>query len=274
LAINKAAEGLAKLNLDYTRVVAPVSGRVGLRMVDVGNLVSSSDTNGLVLITQLSPISVVFSVPQDRVAELQQNIAAKQRMSASALDRSRANVLEVGSFATLDNQVDVTTGTVKAKALFTNDKQALFPNQFVNIKLLVSTLTDAVVVPVTALRQGANGDFVYVLNGEDRTVSIRQVKRGQATVEKIVITQGLKVGERVITEGADRLKEGARVVLPGDAPRTGSAGAGGDKSKRANRDKASASANPASAPVAAADGSADAASAPGRKRPASQASGS
>jgi multidrug efflux system membrane fusion protein len=274
LAINKAAEGLAKLNLDYTRVVAPVSGRVGLRMVDVGNLVSSSDTNGLVLITQLSPISVVFSVPQDRVAELQQNIAAKQRMSASALDRSRANVLEVGSFATLDNQVDVTTGTVKAKALFTNDKQALFPNQFVNIKLLVSTLTDAVVVPVTALRQGANGDFVYVLNGEDRTVSIRQVKRGQATVEKIVITQGLKVGERVITEGADRLKEGARVVLPGDAPRTGSAGAGGDKSKRANRDKASASANPASAPVAAADGSADAASAPGRKRPASQAAGS
>ncbi|QJC55429.1 Multidrug resistance protein MdtA [Polaromonas vacuolata] len=272
VAIDMAAEGLAKLNLDYTRVVAPVSGRVGLRLVDVGNLVSSSDTNGLVLITQLSPISVVFSVPQDRVAELQQNISAKQRMSASALDRSRATVLEVGSFATLDNQVDVTTGTVKAKALFANDKQALFPNQFVNIKLLVSTLTDAVVVPVTALRQGANGDFVYVLNAESRTVSIRPVKRGQATVEKIAITEGLKAGERVITEGADRLKEGARVVLPGDAPRTGGAGAGGDKSKRANRDKASA--NPASAPVGTADGYADTASAPGRKRPASQAAGS
>ncbi|MEO6015714.1 MAG: efflux RND transporter periplasmic adaptor subunit, partial [Polaromonas sp.] len=238
VVIDKANEGVARLNLGYTRVVAPVSGRVGLRVVDVGNVVSTGDANGVALITQVSPIDVVFSIPQDRVSELPQTPGSN--MKATALDRTRATVLDTGVFASLDNQVDTTTGTVKAKARFANSQLALFPNQFVNVQLLVRTLDNAVVVPVTAMRQGSNGDYVYVLNA-DRTVSLRPVKRGQATVEKIVVTSGLQAGERVITEGADRLKDGSRVVLAGDAPRTG--GAGGRQGRRQGASAAQGSAS-------------------------------
>jgi multidrug efflux system membrane fusion protein len=215
VVIDKANEGTARLNLGYTRVLAPVSGRVGLRAVDVGNVVASSDVNGIALITQLTPIDVVFAVPQDQAGELQQLVRDGVSMPVSALDRTRSATLGSGVFASLDNQIDVQTGTVKAKARFANTDLALFPNQFVNVRLRLKTLENAVVVPVTAVRLGSNGDFVYVLNGAERTVSLRPVQRGQATVEKIVITSGLAAGERVITEGADRLKDGARVVLPG-----------------------------------------------------------
>lgn len=235
--IDKANEGTARLNLGYTRVVAPVSGRVGLRTVDIGNLVSTSDANGIALITQVSPIDVVFSVPQDQVGELQQTSASGAVMKVTALDRTRATVLDTGVFASLDNQVDTTTGTVKAKARFTNSKLALFPSQFVNVQLMVRTMENAVVVPVTAVRLGAQGDYVYVLNGAERTVSLRPIKRGPATVDRIVIASGLKAGERVITEGADRLKDGARVVLPGDAP-----GAGGGMGRQGRRPQGGASA--------------------------------
>lgn len=224
VVINRANEGTARLNLGYTRVVAPVSGRVGLRAVDVGNVVSPSDANGIALITQVTPIDVVFAIPQDQVGELQQTAASAAPIKVSALDRTRATVLDTGVFASLDNQVDTTTGTVKAKARFANSKLALFPSQFVNVRVEVRTIENAVVVPVTAVRLGASGDYVYVLNGAERTVSLRLVKRGPATVDKIVIASGLKAGERVITEGADRLKDGARVVLPGDAPGAGGAG--------------------------------------------------
>lgn len=227
VVIDKANEGAARLNLGYTRVVAPVSGRVGLRAVDVGNVVNPSDANGIALITQVMPIDVVFSIPQDQVGELQQTAASGAQMKVTALDRTRATVLDTGVFASLDNQVDTTTGTVKAKARFANSKLALFPSQFVNVQLLVRTIDDAVVVPVTAVRLGASGDYVYVLNAAERTVSLRPVKRGPATVDKIVISSGLQAGERVITEGADRLKDGARVVLPGDAPGGGGARQGG-----------------------------------------------
>jgi multidrug efflux system membrane fusion protein len=223
VVVDKANEGTARLNLGYTRVVAPVSGRVGLRTVDVGNVVSTGDTNGVALITQVSPIDVVFSIPQDRAGELQQSAAGSTAMKVVALDRTRTTTLDTGVFASLDNQVDTTTGTVRAKARFANSKLALFPSQFVNVQLQVKTIEDAVVVPVTALRLGGTGDYVYVLNA-DRTVSLRPVQRGQATAEKIVITAGLKPGERVITEGADRLKDGASVVLPGDAPGAGMGG--------------------------------------------------
>ncbi|MDP2033538.1 MAG: efflux RND transporter periplasmic adaptor subunit [Polaromonas sp.] len=224
VVINRANEGAARLNLGYTRVVAPVSGRVGLRAVDVGNVVNPSDANGIALITQVTPIDVVFAIPQDQVGELQQTAASGAPMKVTALDRTRATVLDTGMFASLDNQVDTTTGTVKAKARFANSQLTLFPSQFVNVRVEVRTIENAVVVPVTALRLGASGDYVYVLNGAERTVSLRPVKRGPATVDKVVIASGLKAGERVITEGADRLKDGARVVLPGDAP--GAAGAG------------------------------------------------
>jgi multidrug efflux system membrane fusion protein len=223
VVVDKANEGTARLNLGYTRVVAPVSGRVGLRTVDVGNVVSSGDANGVALITQVSPIDVVFSIPQDRAGELQQNAGGSTAMKVVALDRTRTTTLDTGVFASLDNQVDTTTGTVRAKARFANSKLNLFPSQFVNVQLQVRTIEDAVVVPVTALRLGGSGDYVYVLNA-DRTVSLRPVQRGQATAEKIVITAGLKAGERVITEGADRLKDGASVVLPGDAPGAGISG--------------------------------------------------
>ena len=215
VVIDKASEGTARLNLGYTRVLAPVSGRVGLRTVDVGNVVNSSDANGIALITQLTPIDVVFAVPQDQAGELQQLARNGASMPVSALDRTRSGTLANGVFASLDNQIDVQTGTVKAKARFANTDLALFPNQFVNVRLLLKTMEDAVVVPVAALRHGSNGDYVYVLNGAERTVSLRLVQRGQATVDKIVISKGLAAGERVITEGADRLKDGARVVLPG-----------------------------------------------------------
>ncbi len=254
VVIDRASEGTARLNLGYTRVVAPVSGRVGLRAVDVGNVVSSSDVNGVVLITQVSPIDVVFAVPQDRVGDLQH--AGAKSIKATALDRTRSAVLDTGVFASLDNQVDTTTGTVKAKARFANTPLSLFPSQFVNVQLLVRTIENAVVVPVTAVRQGTSGDYVYVLNAAERTVSLRSVTRGQATVDKIVIATGLQAGERVITEGADRLKDGARVALAGDVPRAGGIGrrrqgasASQDASPPASASSAALSgANPASGP--------------------------
>ncbi len=249
VVIDKASEGTARLNLSYTRVTAPVSGRVGLRVVDVGNVVSSGDANGVVLITQVSPIDVVFAIPQDRVADLQQ--AGATSLKVTALDRTRATTLDTGVFASLDNQVDTTTGTVKAKARFANSKLTLFPSQFVNVQLLVKTIDNAVVVPVTAVRQGSSGDYVYVLNA-DRTVSLRSVTRGQATVDKVVIATGLQAGERVITEGADRLKDGSRVTLAGDAPRVPGAGAGNRRRQGASAPQGSASAASAAKPAGAA----------------------
>ncbi|MEJ6022845.1 efflux RND transporter periplasmic adaptor subunit [Ramlibacter sp. PS4R-6] len=241
LVVDRANEGTARLNLGYTRIVAPVAGRVGLRVVDVGNVVSSSDANGVALITQLSPIDVEFAIPQDQAAWMQQNMGAF--MEAKAFDRTRQAVLDTGTFASLDNQVDVQTGTVRAKARFNNARGVLFPSQFVNVQVNVRTIKDAVVVPVAAVRHGANNnDFVFVLN-QDRTVSMRTVKTGQQTVDKVQVTSGLQLGERVITEGADRLREGSRVVLPGDAP--GAGGGGGGR----RRQGASAPAGAGSAPA-------------------------
>jgi len=270
VVIDKAAEGTARLNLGYTRVVAPISGRVGLRTVDVGNVVSSSDANGIALITQVSPIDVVFSIPQDQVGELQQSAGGSAAMKVTALDRTRSTTLDTGVFASLDNQVDTQTGTVKAKARFANSKLALFPSQFVNVQLLVKTIDNAVVVPVTALRHGSTGDYVYVVNTAERTVSLRPVQRGQATVDKMVIASGLQPGERVITEGADRLKDGAKVILPGDQPGGGGAGLAGRRQRPGG--SASAPAAGASSPAAADAPAADASSP--RRRRTSQADGS
>ena len=223
---DRAAEGIARLNLSYTQVKAPISGRVGLRVVDMGNLVGSSDAAGLAVITQMSPIDVEFAVPQDRVPDMQANIRAGNGLPATAFDRTRTVPLATGKFAALDNQVDVQTGTVRAKARFANADQALFPSQFVNLRLQLSTIKGAVMVPVTAIRNGADGNFVYVLKKGERTVSVRKVTRGQSTVDKVQVASGLEAGEQVITEGADRLKEGARVTLPGDKPQMGGRGRG------------------------------------------------
>jgi multidrug efflux system membrane fusion protein len=247
VVISQANEGTARLNLGYTRIVAPIAGRVGLRTVDVGNVVSNSDTNGVAVITQISPIDVEFAIPQDQAPALQRNAGAF--MEVKALDRTRTNVLDIGVFGSLDNQVDTQTGTVRAKARFNNARLALFPSQFVNVQLNVRTIRDAVVVPVAALRHGDAGEYVFVLK-DDRTVSLRPVTRGQATVDKVQIATGLQVGERVITEGADRLREGSRVVLPGDAPgapgERGGAGGGRRRGTDRGAPAASAPAAPAS----------------------------
>ena len=217
---DKAAEGTAQLNLSYTKITAPISGRVGLRPVDAGNLVSTSDTSGIATITQVTPIDVSFNLPQDRVPDVQARLGRGSPMHAIALGRARVNELDQGRFLTLDNQIDVQTGTVKAKARFANAKGTLFPNQFVNLRLLLDTVSGAVTVPVTALRQRSQGDFVYVLQ-PDRTVRLRPVTRGLSTADKVAITSGLEPGERVVTEGADRLRDGARVALPGERPASG-----------------------------------------------------
>jgi multidrug efflux system membrane fusion protein len=232
---DKAAEGIARINLGYTQVRAPISGRVGLRTVDIGNLVNSGDTNGIAVITQMSPIDVEFAVPQDQLPALQQRINENAGMQAIAMDRTRSQNLATGRFFAMDNQVDTQTGTVRAKARFTNDGGKLFPSQFVNIRLQVNTIKNAVTVPVTALRHGANGDFVYVLNAQNKTVALTNVKRGQANAERIEIAEGLQGGETVITEGADRLKDGAKVTLPGDRPAGAGAGAGGQQGERRQR---------------------------------------
>lgn len=239
---DKAAEGTARLNLSYTRIVAPIEGRVGLRLVDVGNPVSTGDANGIAVITKLTPIDVEFAVPQDHAAWLQHNAGAF--MEVKAFDRTRVTLLDTGVFASLDNQIDTQTGTVRAKARFNNTRQQLFPSQFVNVQLQLRVIKDAVVVPVAAVRSGGQGDFVFVLM-EDRTVKQRPVVKGQMLVDRVQVVSGLKVGERVITEGADRLRDGARVTLPGDTP-----GQGGPGRRR----------NAASAPQGAASGALPAAS--------------
>jgi multidrug efflux system membrane fusion protein len=218
-----AAEAAAKLNLDYTRITSPVAGRIGLRAVDAGNTVTANATTGIAVITQMNPIDVQFSVPQDRVPDIQAQLAKGEPLAVTAFDRTRAVTLDTGTFSTLDNVVDTTTGTVKAKARFGNLETTLFPSQFVNVQMLLRKVR-AVVVPVTAVRTGPNGDYVYVIN-EDRKVSTRPVKRGEANVEVVAITSGLRVGENVVTEGGDRIKDGAVVQLQGDRPAAGPRGA-------------------------------------------------
>ncbi|WP_053842420.1 efflux RND transporter periplasmic adaptor subunit [Paracidovorax avenae] len=246
---DRAQERTARLNLGYTRVTAPAAGRIGLRSVDAGNYVTTGDTTGLATITQTTPIDVQFSIPQDRVADVQ--TAAAEAGTAGlpvvAKDRTRTTDLAQGRFSTLDNLVDTATGTVKAKARFANADGRLFPNQFVNVRMELREV-EALVVPVTAVRTGANGDFVYVIN-DDRTVTLRKVRRGQSTVEWVAIAEGLKPGERVVTEGGDRLRDGARVQLqePG--------GPGGAQGAPGRRGRASGASWPAGAERGGADGS-------------------
>ncbi|QSI32197.1 efflux RND transporter periplasmic adaptor subunit [Variovorax sp. RKNM96] len=231
VAIDRANEGTARLNLTWSRITAPVSGRIGLRPVDAGNYISTGTTGGVAVITQIAPIDVEFSVPQDRVPEVQERLAQGAQLEATAFDRTRTRQLAKGMFSTLDNLVDTQTGTVKSKARFSNADGALFPNQFVNLRLLLRTVSSAVVVPVTALRHGPNGDYVYVIN-EDNTVSQRPVTRGESSVDNVAVMSGLKAGEQVVTEGGDRLKDGARVQTQADRPATPPAGAASGAHRR------------------------------------------
>jgi multidrug efflux system membrane fusion protein len=208
--------GTAKVNLAYTNIVAPVGGRVGLRQVDPGNNVSNG--SGIVVITQLKPISVLFTMPEDSLPGVLKQMREGKTLTAVAFDRSGQTKIASGAVASLDNQIDTSTGTVKVKAQFANDDESLFPNQFVNIKVLLDVLHDAIVIPTSALQRGADGLFVYVVQ-PDKTVTVRTVTTGPTEGEKVAITAGLKAGEVVVTDGADKLREGSTVELPGDAPK-------------------------------------------------------
>ena len=215
----------AQLNLDYCHIVSPVTGRVGLRQVDQGNYVQTSDPNGLVVITQLQPISVIFTLPEDNVPAIMKRLGAGATLSVTAYDRALTTQLATGKLLTVDNQIDTTTGTVKLRAQFDNRDYGLFPNQFVTALLLVDTLKAATLVPSAAVQRGAPGTFVYVVNGE-RVVALRPVKLGPTDGQNVAVMSGLSTGEQVVIDGADKLRDGAKVTL---ASETGGRGAGAGK---------------------------------------------
>jgi multidrug efflux system membrane fusion protein len=205
---DKANIDTFKLDLTYARITAPVAGRVGLRQVDPGNYVTPGDANGIVVITQLQPISVIFTTSEDNLPAILKQLNGRTKMSVTAYDRTNSTSLEAGYLETIDNQIDTTTGTVKLRANFANTGNMLFPNQFVNARLLVDVIHNATIVPTSAVLNGSIGQFVYVVK-PDNTVTVRKVKVGPVDGERTSIASGLQVGERVVTDGSDRLKEGA-----------------------------------------------------------------
>jgi multidrug efflux system membrane fusion protein len=228
IAIDRGQVQQAQINVGYTRVVSPVNGRAGLKVVDVGNYIGAGDTNGIVVVTTLQPIDVEFAVPQDQAPAIGKRVAQGAEIPATALDRTRTQTLDQGRFSTLNNQVDTTTGTIKGKARFANAGGQLYPSQFVNVRLTVDTVAGAVTIPPAAVRSGQDSSFVWLLK-PDRTVTQRKVKTGIASADKVQVVSGLNVGDTVVTDGGDRLNEGAKVALPGDKP---AAGAGGGRRRR------------------------------------------
>jgi multidrug efflux system membrane fusion protein len=221
IASDRATLEAAQLNLDYCRITSPVAGLVGLRQVDVGNLMQANAT-AIAVVTQLQPMSVLFTVPEDSLSNILQRLRDGQKLPVDAFDRSMTNKIASGTLSNADNQIDTTTGTLKLRAMFDNSKFELFPNQFVNVRLLLDTLHNAIVVPGAAMQQGSSGSYVYVVNA-DSTVSMRAVTAGPSTGDLVSISKGLTAGERVVVDGADQLRDGAHVVVPGTAP--GAAGA-------------------------------------------------
>jgi len=212
----------AKLNLTYCRIVSPIDGQIGLRQVDPGNYVQVSDANGLVVITQMQPISVIFSVAEDNLPDIIQRQRSGATLAVEAYDRANVRNLGSGQLATLDNLIDTTTGTLKLRAIFANPDGVLYPNQFVNARLLVNTMQGVVRVPVPAVQRGEPGTFVYVIN-ENNTVAVRPVKLGPTDRGFMAVLSGLQAGEKVVTDGTDRLRDGAAVTVPppGQTPPTG-----------------------------------------------------
>ena len=226
VATDQALVANAKLNVDYCHITAPATGRLGLRQVDQGNYVQASDGTGLVVITQLQPITVIFTLPEDALPGLMKRVHSGAALAVTAFDRSGMNKLADGKVLTVDNQIDATTGTVKVKAVFDNADETLFPNQFVNMQLQLDTLKNAVFVPNAAVLRGAPGTFVYVLQ-DDNKVAVRPIKTGPADALHTAVTEGLAVGDKVVTDGTDKLRDGATVVIAGIGAGAG-AKAGGD----------------------------------------------
>lgn len=214
--VAQAAIATANLNLTYCHIKAPFDGRVGLRQVDTGNYVTPGDGNGLVVLTQTKPISVIFTLPEDQMATVSAAVRRGDKLPVEAFDRSQTKKIADGFLLTTDNQIDPTTGTFKLRADFTNEDEALFPNQFVNVRLLVDTIKDAIVIPTSAVERGQQGTYIYVVSPEQTAVA-RPIKLGATEGERVQVTEGLAVGDVIVTDGADRLKEGQRVILPEQA---------------------------------------------------------
>ena len=232
IVTDQAQVQAAEVNLNYTRIVSPITGRAGLRLVDPGNYLQPSDTNGIVVITQMDPISVVFSTPEDNLPRIAARLNSGAKMAVTVHDRANVNELATGTLTTYDSQIDVTTGTIKMRATFANPDGVLFPQQFVNVRLLVDTMTNVALAPNAAIQVGPSGDFVYLLN-PDSTVSKRDVAVGPTDGAHTVVTSGLEAGDKVVIDGVDRLRDGAKVKLAGaeaapgaDTPEPGAPGQG------------------------------------------------
>lgn len=227
-----------KLQLAYSRITAPISGRVGLRLVDPGNMVRANDSNGLLVITQLTPITVIFTIPEDSLPAVLERLKAGQQLTVDAFDREQKKKLATGTLLTVDNQIDPNTGTVRLKAVFPNEDGALFPNQFVNARLLLEVKHGVTIVPSAAVQRGARGTFVYVVK-EDRTVAVRSVAVGAAHGDDASISSGLSPDELVVVDGTEKLREGSKVEVrnQGDQPakETDAPPAGADTPRRGRR---------------------------------------
>jgi multidrug efflux system membrane fusion protein len=210
----QAAVATATLNLTYCHIKAPFDGRVGLRQVDTGNYVTPGDANGIVVLTQTKPITVIFTLPEDNMGAVATKLHAGEKLPVDAYDRTQTNKIATGVVVTMDNQIDPTTGTFKLRAEFSNEDEALFPNEFVNIRLLLDTRQDVLVIPTSGVERGQEGAYVYVVTPE-RTAAVRNITLGATEGEHVEVKSGLKEGEQIVTDGADKLKDGQKVILPG-----------------------------------------------------------
>ncbi|MBI3529076.1 MAG: MdtA/MuxA family multidrug efflux RND transporter periplasmic adaptor subunit [Betaproteobacteria bacterium] len=212
LKADQAQIDSAKLQLTYSRITAPIGGRLGLRQVDVGNIVHTGDTNGIVVITQLQPVTVVFTLPEDNISAVMKKLHSGRKLTVDVYDRAGKTKLASGVLLTVDNQIDPATGTIKLKAQFANDDSSLFPNQFVNARMLLDVMRGIILIPAAAVQRGTQGTFVYVVR-DDKSVTVRTVKLGPTEGETAAIESGLSAGESVVVDGTDKLREGAKVEI-------------------------------------------------------------
>jgi membrane fusion protein, multidrug efflux system len=249
LKADQAAIQAAKVNLAYTRITSPIDGVVGLRQVDVGNIVHASDTNGLVVVTQLQPISIIFTLPEDQLPQVRQRLASGQKLEADAYDRAETAKIATGSLLTVDNQIDPTTGMDKLKAVFPNTDQALFPNQFVNVRLILEQRPNVMVVPAAALQTGTNGNFVYLVGKDDKGNNIVNAQPIVTTITEgslMLVDSGLQPGQQVVVDGQEKLRAGSPVT-PNRGNASGGSGGGGGK-RNNNASGASATSAPGASP--------------------------
>jgi membrane fusion protein, multidrug efflux system len=223
---DKAAVKSAEVNLQYTRILSPLDGRVGLRQVDQGNYVTPGDANGLVVITQLKPISVLFTVPEDNLQAISKRLQAGAALPSAAFDRSGSRKIADGTLQTFDSQIDPTTGTIKLRAQFPNETEALYPNQFVNIQLLLDTHKDVTIMPTAGVQRGVPGTFVYLVNA-DNTVSVRKIDLGVTDGDHVEVRSGLQPGDKIVVDGADKLRDGAKINVRAEAANPNAPAAGG-----------------------------------------------